>query len=80
MCYIQGAHSILSSFKGGNAMRKKKKSSFESSIHVYRAMARMTQQDLAIESVSLDKQLFNWNETSTILHYFLRMTSRTSLA
>ncbi len=47
MCYIQGAHSILSSFKGGNAMRKKKKSSFESSIHVYRAMARMTQQDLA---------------------------------
>ena len=46
MCYIQGAHSILSSFKGGNAMRKEK-SSFESSIHVYRAMARMTQQDLA---------------------------------
>ena len=44
MCYIQGAHSILSSFKGGNAMRKRK-SSFESSIHVYRAMARMTQQD-----------------------------------
>ncbi len=50
MCYIQGAHSILSSFKGGNAMRKKKKSSFESSIHVYRAMARMTQQDLARSS------------------------------
>ena len=26
---------------------EKEKSSFESSIHVYRAMARMTQQDLA---------------------------------
>ena len=47
MCYIQGAHSILSSFKGGNAMRKKKKSSFESSIHVYRAMAPMTPQNFA---------------------------------
>lgn len=28
-------------------MRKKKRSSFESSIHVYRAMKRMTQQELA---------------------------------
>ena len=46
MCYIQGAHSILSSLKEG-MLCEKEKSSFESSIHVYRAMARMTQQDLA---------------------------------
>ena len=41
MCYIQGAHSILSSFKGGNAMRKRKKIFVlkKSSIHVYRATA-----------------------------------------
>lgn len=39
----------------GFALPKKKNSSFESSIHVYRAMKRMTQQELA-DKVGVSRQ------------------------